>query len=414
MLSFIKKIFPASIKNYIKEEIRQIVLSEISKNQTEITIEKEEIHQLVLSEINKNQTEMIIDDVLNSRLLSPLSISPWYLPVVYEPSVNLALQDLCKPGSVVFDVGCHDGQLTLLISRLVGPRGIVCSFEANPHILDLCTHNLIRNGCNNFFMTHGAVWKTSNEVLNLYIPPSNWQAASLSYQKINNSPTPVLTVALDDFISSKKLEPEIIKMDIEGSEFEALQGTYKYINTKKPHLILEQSTEDIRCIDFLKAQGYVAIDLNNYNFINSLHDYPPGSIIRNLLFVHKEKISLTPYSLDMKPKFITSWSDNDFLKEDQIFILNNITLSQGRYLLFTDFESQESEEDYISLCVYVNNNLKVNYIGTAKWIESSYRDSLLHIDQPSEIKIEIMLWQPKDLAKKLNIRINNVNIYQFW
>lgn len=391
MLSFIKKIFPASIKTYLKEEIRRIVLSEI----------------------NNHQKELPTEDALNSRLLSPLSINPWYFPVIYEPSVNLALQDLCEPGAVVFDVGCHDGQLTLLMSRLVGPRGIVCSFEANPHILDLCTHNLIRNGCNNFFMTHGAVWKKSGEFLNLHIPQNNWQAASLSYQPTDDLPTPVITVALDDFINTKKLEPEIIKMDIEGSEFEALQGTYQYIDTKKPHLILEQSTEDSRCIDFLQDKGYVAIDLNNYKFINSLHDYPPGSIIRNLLFLHKEKIKLTPYSLDMQPKFISSFIENDFTKNDTNFILKNIKLEQGRYLVITDFESQGSD-DFISLCIYANNNLKINYIGSARWIESSYKDSILNIENTSDIKIEIMLWQPQELSKKLNIKINNVNFYQFW
>jgi FkbM family methyltransferase len=349
---------------------------------------------------------------LNS-LVAP-SINHWYEPIISEPSVNLTLQDICRPNTVVFDVGCHDGALTLLMSRLVGPKGVVCAFEANPNILDLCTHNLIRNGCNNFFITHAAVSEKSDEVLNLYIPTENLQAASVFYEYTNNPPTLVKTVALDDFISHTKLEPEIIKMDIEGSEFNALKGTYKYISKSRPHLILEQSTIDGRCIDFLKEQGYVAIDLSNYGFVNSINDYPPNSIMRNVLFIHTNKIALTPYSLDMNPKFLEYWSPDKFIMENNILTLKEgINLNKGRYLLFTDFESN-GNQDCISLCVYVNNQPIVNYIAPAQWIENSYRDCILHVNETSDIKVEIKLWNPEDLGKKLNLKLNGVSIYQIW
>lgn len=390
-LSLLKKLIPASIKNYVKAEIRNLILDEINNNQ------KAKQHK----------------EVFDSRPLSPISINPWYVPVIYEPSVNLTLRDLCKPEDVAFDVGCHDGALTLLMSRLVGPKGVVCGFEANPNILESCTHNLVCNGCNNVFLTHSAVWKKSDEVLNLYVPPDNWQAASLVTGPAHYQPTPVITVALDDFITSKKLEPQIIKMDIEGVEFEALQGTVEYIKSRKPFFILEQSTEDGRCIDFLQEQGYVALDLSNYKWINSIKDYPDRSVIRNVLFSHREKINLTPYNLEMTPKLFNSWKSHNFTFENNISTLKGLHLSSGRYLILTDFDAQDSN-DLISLCIHVNNYPQINYIGAAQWIQHSYRDSILNIDKPSDITIAIKLWNPKDLATELKVKLHEVTIYQFW
>ncbi|MDZ8260896.1 FkbM family methyltransferase [Nostoc sp. ChiQUE01b] len=412
ILHWLKNLLQNYIKTAIKKEVTRILSDEVT-----IDVIKNEINKTHL-ENQENIKSYIkkLEDKVDLQSLSAPSINNWYEPIIYEPSVNLALEDICQPNAIVFDVGSHDGALTLLMSRLVGPKGIVCAFEANPDILNLCTHNLIRNGCNNFFITHAAVWDKSDKVLNLYIPSENLQAASLLYQypNPNNPPTPVKTVALDDFIRYTKLEPEVIKMDIEGAEFNALKGTCEYISKSHPHLILEQSTTDRRCIDFLKDQGYVAIYLSNYCFINSINDYPPGSIIRNVLFIHRDKIHLTPYSLDMNLKFLEYWSKDEFVAENDILILKEcINLSKGRYMLYTDFESY-GNQDCISLCVYVNNQARVNYIGSAQWIENSYRDCILHIDDTSDIKVEIKLWNPEDLDKQLKVKLNGVSIYKIW
>ena len=45
----------------------------------------------------------------------------------------------------VFDVGANAGALSVLMSRLVGLRGIVCSFEASRRIVDKTQHNLVAN-----------------------------------------------------------------------------------------------------------------------------------------------------------------------------------------------------------------------------------------------------------------------------
>ncbi len=372
MMLFLKKIIPNSFKVLVKEELRRILLQE--KNSI---LEKENIQSQPSS---YNEVDL-------TNLCAP-SITSWHQPIIYEASVNLALRDLCQPGATVFDVGSNEGGLTLLMSRLVGPKGIVCAFEANPYILDLCTHNLLRNGCNNFFITHACIWKVSDEILSLYIPPNNWQAASL-YLESDNIETQVRTIALDDYIYSTNLEPELIKMDIEGAEFDALEGAKEYIAQKQPHLILEQWTHDGRCLELLRSQGYIAIDLNNYNFIETINDYPKKSQIRNVLFIHQNRIEETPYSLDIRAEEIDYFGADKFTSSNQEFILQNcIKLNKSRYVLRIDFDA-EREDNVMSLSVYVDNILTILHIANSSFIQKSYRDCTIDIKFPVDVKIEI-------------------------
>ena len=92
----------------------------------------------------------------------------WYEPNLCEPSVQLALRDLISPGETVFDIGANCGALSLLMSRLVGPKGIVCSFEASRRIVDKTQYNLMSNGCGNATVYHRAVFHTSRMTLPIY------------------------------------------------------------------------------------------------------------------------------------------------------------------------------------------------------------------------------------------------------
>jgi hypothetical protein len=76
-------------------------------------------------------------------------LTDWWKPSFWEHTVALAIRDYCRPGDVVFDVGANAGGLALMMSRLVGPRGIVLAFEASPRIIDKTHYNLVKAGCHN-------------------------------------------------------------------------------------------------------------------------------------------------------------------------------------------------------------------------------------------------------------------------
>ena len=163
---------------------------------------------------------------LEARLRDPRREFPtayWYDTSYAEPCVALALRDLCRPGNVVFDVGANCGALSILMSRLVGPKGVVCSFEASRRIVDKCQYNLVVNGCHNSQLFHCAVYSRSGETLKIYHGTHLNDTVVQELANTQNYDT-VETVSLDDFVAELGLHPKVIKMDIEGAEYDALLG----------------------------------------------------------------------------------------------------------------------------------------------------------------------------------------------
>ena len=61
-----------------------------------------------------------------------------------------------------------------------------------------------------------------------------------------------------DSLSKTYFQPDFIKMDIEGGEMEALLGCERLLLEKKPHLVIEVHSKDLKnsCCQFLKKFEY--------------------------------------------------------------------------------------------------------------------------------------------------------------
>lgn len=156
-------------------------------------------------------------------------LQPWWERSFWEPTVALAIRDHCRPGDVVFDVGANAGALAMMMSRLVGPRGIVLAFEASPRIVDKTHHNLVKAGCHNVTLFHKAVWHSTGALVNM-------AAGSHLNDRIEEGATgmSVRTVALDDLAAAGDFRPSFIKMDIEGAEYDALRACFARCGPSSP------------------------------------------------------------------------------------------------------------------------------------------------------------------------------------
>jgi FkbM family methyltransferase len=352
-----------SVKNWIKNKLRKALA---------IPILEGSIQKL---------RNAIPDDSKNI-----FGISYWYEGNLWEPPVQIALRDLCRPGDVVFDVGANFGGLTTVMSRMVGSRGIVCSFEASPRIIGICQKNIVMSGCSNVQVYNVAVYSKSNETVPIYL--GGHLNDSIYSSSDETAAFNVDTLALDDFVDFTNLVPNLIKMDIEGAEFDAIVGMLNTISSARPHLVLETQPSDTRCLDLLREKGYVAIDLNSYQEIKTPSDYPQGVSIRNNLYIHQDRLSETPYSLPFTFVEVKTLTGDDFIatSSSMITLKNPLKLDKGRYIIDLDFAAQGTDNE-IMCGVKVQENIIFRYHAYTKLIAESYKDWVIDLTKTCEANI---------------------------
>jgi FkbM family methyltransferase len=311
----------------------------------------------------------------------------WYEWNPWEPTVQLPLRDLCRPGDTVFDVGANAGALTLVMSRLVGPRGVVCAFEASPRIVDKCQYNLAANGCANTQVYQRAIYHVSNELVNLY-SGSHLNDSIVEAFGPQGVLTQVKTLALDDFVDYTHLTPSVIKMDIEGAEFDALQGMDRLLSSARPHLIVEQQPSDMRCHAFLSERGYCAVDLATYREVRTAEDFAPRAVVANLLFIHSSRRADTPYQPPFTFEAILNLPADAFVADasQSLSLREPVTLGPGRFIVDTDFTSSTDTNDVMA-GVEADGREIFRYHTHSYFLSTSYRQWVIHLDRPQNINL---------------------------
>ena len=298
----------------------------------------------------------------------------------WESTVQLALRDYCRPGDVAFDVGANAGALSVVMARHVGPRGVVCAFEASPRIIDKTHFNLVHSGCTNIHLFFRAVYHRSHETVTLY--PGHHLNDSIynNYGAEGGASYSVETVALDDFVAATGLIPRIIKMDIEGAEFDALRGAMGILKIAKPVLVLEQSPSDMRCHELLSDLGYVCVDLANYRRICSAADFNPGVTIANLLYVHMDEAKTDRYVNAGDPIEVARLSPDMFAyqPDGSLSLLTYVELPPGRYSCMAQFSANGTENE-IFAGIDTDRGRLLRYHTYTKLMAETYRDWTFNI-----------------------------------
>lgn len=133
----------------------------------------------------------------------------------------LLLKQLIKEGDVVIDIGANIGFYARIISGLVGEKGSVHCFE--PDLKNFEHLEKEAGGLLNTKLNQNAV-SSSTGVLRFYTSP-NLNVDHRTYEPEHyESVTEVKAVAIDDYLKSFGKKVDFIKMDIQGFEWQALQG----------------------------------------------------------------------------------------------------------------------------------------------------------------------------------------------
>lgn len=188
-----------------------------------------------------------------------------YFPETYEAENFGFLEDSCKPGAVIIDIGAHIGLFSVIAAQVTGKTGKVYAFEPAPSTFALLQKTVVINheeqviesfqqavgaetGKITFFVSDGQA-DNSNSLVN-YKDDRLMQGID------------VAVTSIDNFVKEKNISKlDFIKIDVEGAEYDTLRGAAETLKKLKPFCIVAIHPEPIAA----KGDKLDAI----YDFINS-------------------------------------------------------------------------------------------------------------------------------------------------
>lgn len=184
----------------------------------------------------------------------------------YEDEINKLIRISLKPGDVALDIGGNIGLQSIRMSKATGENGKVYAFEPLKHLQEKFIKNIHLNKADNVKLFPFALSNIESEA-DFSIDKGNWNQGTFSIAD-NNGGTEIQHVFIkiaDEIPDIKALtKADLIKIDVEGFEYQVLLGLKQTIEKHKPRIIFEydsnywlkhgQNIED--CFSFLSNLNY--------------------------------------------------------------------------------------------------------------------------------------------------------------
>ncbi len=190
-------------------------------------------------------------------------------PGEYEPETAEALRKLLPTGGTFVDLGANEGYFTVMASKIAGPLGRVLAIDPQPRIKPIIEKNIELNGLANVVFAPVAISDQPGTATMHLFPDTNTGASSLAtgaaHYKLPTVDVPVMTLAA--LLDREKFERvDLLKVDIEGYEYEALLGAEDLLRSGRiekiileihPHLIEPRGLDPGAIEKMLLGAGYL-------------------------------------------------------------------------------------------------------------------------------------------------------------
>ncbi len=180
-----------------------------------------------------------------------------------------------KAGEVFLDIGAHYGFFSLLAAKLVGSEGKVWSIEPSERSFCILSENSQafeqihcfkkavsdKGGFIDFF-EFPELYSEYNSIDQTQFREEEW------FRQFAPQKTTVEAITLDQFLKDKTA-PTVIKIDVEGAEYEVLLGGKTFLGSSAPVLILEYlsptkgNDSHKRAVKLAQELGYSLHTLDN-------------------------------------------------------------------------------------------------------------------------------------------------------
>ena len=186
---------------------------------------------------------MLVDVAYGGMLIVPsedFSLMPILTTtgVLEAPLTKFFLAQV-KPGHTIVDIGANVGYFTVLAAKLVGAKGRVIGYEANPHTFRVLQDNLALNWLTDqeIILRNEAAYSENTHIT--FHASAKFVGDSSIYERPASdnyvdevTSIQVPGVRLDDAL--RRVEKiNLLKIDIEGGEFHAFTGMMDMIRSRK-------------------------------------------------------------------------------------------------------------------------------------------------------------------------------------
>jgi FkbM family methyltransferase len=165
-----------------------------------------------------------------------------------------------KTDCVVLDIGANFGYLSLVWANTVAKnKGKVIAFEPNKHVYTSLNKSISRNKIEHIITLENKAVGNENKSIKLFIDNATSNTLptenDVAYELVD-------MVSIDEYIISSKINScNLVKIDVDGIEYQILQGCINLIELYKPIFIVETNNDD-KIISFFNSKNYQILDMN--------------------------------------------------------------------------------------------------------------------------------------------------------
>ena len=138
--------------------------------------------------------------------------------------VNFLKKYSLKWGAKILNLGAHQGVVAMILAKEVGEQGRVLAVEANKHDYEVMKENIALNSLNQVEPLYLAVGLTDGEV-------DFSKDGNINHSKDTNQIVKVKSKTVDS-LSNDYFLPDLVFMDIEGFEVQALKSATQTISSQ--------------------------------------------------------------------------------------------------------------------------------------------------------------------------------------
>ncbi len=173
-------------------------------------------------------------------------ISNFYYQGSNEETIELEiLKSFINPSDTFFDVGSYNGLFSVVLGKKY-PTLNICSFEPNPSNFSRLKHNISLNGLTNINAYNIGISQATGK-MDFYVPENLSLTTVSSFNEnfflrhsVNSAIKREVAVnSIDIFCKENNTYPDLIKIDVEGHEYEVITGGFNTLESHRPIILCE-------------------------------------------------------------------------------------------------------------------------------------------------------------------------------